>query len=457
MLKIYNTLSQQKETFTPLVAGQVSMYVCGMTVYDLCHIGHARVMVAFDVVSRYLRSSGYQVKYIRNITDIDDKIIRRANENGETFENLTERMIGEMWQDAETLGVLPPDEEPRATSHIDGILQMIQELIDLGYAYAVDNGDVYYRVRKFEGYGKLSGKILDELQSGARIQVGELKEDPLDFVLWKAAKPGEPAWKSPWGEGRPGWHIECSVMSRCCLGKTFDIHGGGPDLKFPHHENEIAQSEAANGEKFVNTWMHAGAVRVNNEKMSKSLGNFFTIREVLAQYDPEVVRYLLIGSQYRSPINYSVDALVEARDKLERLYTALRATPIAEQPAKGEWRERFTKAMDDDFNTPEALAGLFELVREINRGKQAGQDVSALAAELIAQGEMLGILQQDPDVFLQGGSNGDESAQIEVLIQQRADAKASKNWADADRIRDQLKEMNVVLDDGPQGTTWRKG
>ena len=456
-LALYNTLTKTKDTFKPLVGNQVRMYVCGMTVYDFCHIGHARVMVAFDVVARWFRHRGYDLTYVRNITDIDDKIIKRANENGETFEQLTERMIAAMHEDEARLNVLRPDQEPRASQHIEGMFSMIQTLIDKGYAYAPGNGDVYYRVGKFEGYGKLSRRKIEDLKIGARIEVDEAKQDPLDFVLWKAAKPGEPSWTSPWGEGRPGWHIECSVMSTCCLGNTFDIHGGGPDLVFPHHENEIAQSEAATGEQYAAAWMHAGAVRVDGEKMSKSLGNFFTIREVLEKYHPEVVRYLLVSSHYRSAINYSEDNLKEAKGALERFYIALKGLPDA-APAGGEaFAERFAAAMDDDFNSPEACAVLFEMVREVNRLKETDvAAAAALAASLRQLAEVLGVLQLDADTFLQAGAAGKvDAAEVEALIAARLQARADKNWAESDRIRDQLTSMGVVLEDGKGGTTWR--
>ncbi len=454
---IYNTLSKQKEPLRPLVDGQVRMYVCGMTVYDYCHIGHARVMVAFDVVTRWLRRSGYDVTYVRNITDIDDKIINRANENGEPFTALVERMIAAMHEDEARLNVLRPDIEPRATGHIDGMFTMIQSLIDKGYAYAPGNGDVYYRVGKFAGYGKLSRIKLDDLRSGARVEVGEAKEDPLDFVLWKAAKPGEPSWTSPWGEGRPGWHIECSVMSTCCLGDTFDIHGGGPDLVFPHHENEIAQSEAATGQTYAETWMHAGAVRVDGEKMSKSLGNFFTIREVLEKYPAEVVRYLLVSSHYRSPINYSEDSLKEAKGALERFYLALKGLERVE-PAGGEaFVERFAAAMNDDFNTPEACAVLFDMVREVNRLKTSDMQAAAgLAAQLRKLAEVLGVLQLEADEFLLAGSADKLApADIETMIAQRLAAREAKDWAESDRIRDELAEQGVILEDSKGVTTWR--
>jgi cysteinyl-tRNA synthetase len=461
MLKIHNTLINAKQAFQPLEPGRVRMYVCGMTVYDYCHLGHARVMVVFDVVYRYLRELGYQVSYVRNVTDIDDKIIKRANENGEPIGELTERFIGAMHEDSEALGILPPTAEPRATEHISEILSMIQALIDRGYAYLADNGDVYYSVSRFEGYGKLSGKDPEDLRAGARVEVGEAKRDPLDFALWKSAKPEEPHWDSPWGPGRPGWHIECSAMSTCCLGNHFDIHGGGMDLQFPHHENEIAQSEGATGEPFVNVWMHNGFVRVNEEKMSKSLGNFFTVREILEHYRPEEVRYFILTSHYRSPLNYDEEHLQNARSALNRFYTALRGLAAAE-PAGGEGFEgRFRAAMDDDFNTPEALAVLFDLVREINRVRDEDPDRAAgLAAVLRHLGAVLGILQDDPESFLRsaaGVSEGFSDEQIATLIGQRVQARKDRNWAEADRIRDQLQEGGILLEDGPQGTSWRRG
>ncbi|TVT54759.1 MAG: cysteine--tRNA ligase [Sedimenticola thiotaurini] len=460
MLKIYNDLSNQKQTFVPIEPGKVRMYVCGMTVYDLCHLGHARVMVVFDVVYRYLKAQGYDVTYIRNITDIDDKIINRAHENGEPFSDLTERFITAMHEDSDALGILSPDSEPRATSHIAEILSMIERLIEKGHAYVADNRDVYYSVGSFEGYGKLSGKSLEDLQAGARVDVDDQKRNPLDFVLWKAAKPGEPSWDSPWGEGRPGWHIECSAMSTCCLGDTFDIHGGGADLTFPHHENEIAQSEGATGKPFVNYWMHNGFVRINDEKMSKSLGNFFTVREILARYQAEEVRYFILTSQYRSPLNYDDEHLDNARGALTRFYTAMRGLPEAAPAAEGDYAERFNAAMDDDFNTPEALAVLFDLVREINRVRHEDTGHAAsLVAELRRLGGVLGILQDDPEQYLRGGdlASGLSDDEIESLIHQRQEAKMGKNWAEADRLRDALKEQGVVLEDSPQGTTWRRG
>ncbi|MGM0857267.1 MAG: cysteine--tRNA ligase [Pseudomonadota bacterium] len=461
-MQIYNTLTRRKEPFTPLEAGKVSMYVCGMTVYDYCHLGHARVMVAFDVITRYLRERGYDVNYVRNITDIDDKILKRADENNETITALTERMIAAMHEDEARLNVLPPSHEPRATGHVGDIIAMIETLVEKGYAYPADNGDVYYRVRRFADYGKLNNRQLDDMLSGARVDVDVHKEDPLDFVLWKAAKPGEAHWPSPWGDGRPGWHIECSAMSTCCLGDTFDIHGGGPDLTFPHHENEIAQSEAATGKTYVNTWMHAGAVRVDQEKMSKSLGNFFTIREVLAEHDPEVVRYLLVASHYRSAINYSLDSLVEARKSLTRFYTALDGVngddSVMDNEASSAYRERFTAAMDDDFNTPDALAALFDLARDLNRAKQEAPEKAApLAVELKRLAGVLGLLQQAPDAFLKGTQQHapaiSESA-IEAKIAERQAAKANKDFVQADAIRDELAEQGIILKDSREGTTW---
>ncbi len=461
MLKVYNDLTNQKEEFHSIRPGKVGMYVCGMTVYDLCHLGHARVMVVFDVVYRYLRASGYDVTYIRNITDIDDKIIKRANERGVPFPQLTAEFIQAMHEDADALGVLRPDSEPKATDHMGEILAMIERLIEQGHAYAAENGDVYYDVRSFPGYGKLSGKSIEDLQSGARVEPGDAKRDPLDFALWKAAKPDEPAWDSPWGRGRPGWHIECSAMSTKALGDTFDIHGGGADLTFPHHENEIAQSEGATGHPFVRYWLHNGFVRINEEKMSKSLGNFFTVREILERYRAEEVRYFILTSQYRSPLNYDDEHLDNARAALTRFYTALRGLPDA-VPAGGEsYETRFREAMDDDFNTPEALAVLFDLVREINRLKESDQiKAAALAAVLRELGGMLGILQDDPEQFLRGGAGSEDGLSdgaIETLIQQRLDARKEKNWGEADRIRDELQAAGILLEDGAQGTTWRRG
>ena len=460
MLQIYNTLTKKKAPFEPLQPGHINMYVCGITVYDYCHIGHARVMVCFDVITRYLRARGWNVKYVRNITDVDDKIIKRANENNEPVDQLTERMITAMHEDEDRLSVLRPDLEPRATAHIDDIITMVQTLIEKGYAYPAANGDVYYRVEKFATYGKLTNKNIEELRSGARIEVEEAKESPLDFVLWKSAKVGEVSWDSPWGAGRPGWHIECSAMSKCCLGDTFDIHGGGPDLPFPHHENEIAQSEAANGCTYVNTWMHAGPVRVNSEKMSKSLGNFFTIRDVLEKYNAEVVRFFLARVHYRSYIDYSEDSLKEARVMLERFYQALVGVELNETvqyPLVDEIEQAFFAAMDDDFNTPKAISVLFELVNELNKCKQTSpQQASALAAKLVELAGIIGLLQQEPDAFLKGDAKeGELTAEvIEQMIAERVEAKAAKDFAQADLIRERLAEQGVILKDSREGTTW---
>ncbi len=458
MLQIYNTLTKKKEVFTPIDPGKVRMYVCGMTVYDYCHVGHARVLVVFDMVVRYLRVRGFAVTYIRNVTDIDDKIIKRANENGESIDALTGRFIRFMHEDADALGVQRPDQEPRATRHIDGIIAMTRQLIERGFAYLAPNRDVYYRVRKFPDYGRLSGKSLGDLQVGARVEADEAKDDPLDFVLWKAAKPGEPFWDSPWGQGRPGWHIECSAMSTCCLGNHFDIHGGGLDLQFPHHENEIAQSEGATGEKFVNLWMHNGFVRINEEKMSKSLGNFFTIREVLKLYDPEVVRYFILASHYRSPLNYSDDSLEQAKSALTRLYTALKDLPEDAVAEGGDYERRFFEAMDDDFNTPVAVSVLFDLAHDLNKARAAGPDAAArLGAILRRLGGILGVLQRNPEDFLKGGSrDGLSNEEIETLIAGRLAARKARDWAESDRIRDALKAQGVLLEDGKHGTTWRR-
>ena len=458
MLSLYNTLTRQKEIFTPIEAGKARMYVCGMTVYDYCHLGHARVMVVFDMVSRWLRASGLDVTYVRNITDIDDKIIKRATENGESLQALTQRFIEAMNQDADALGIVRPDIEPRATDYVTEMHHLIAQLIANGKAYPAPNGDVYFAVRSFEGYGKLSGKSLEDLRAGERVEVDANKRDPLDFVLWKAAKSDEPAeakWASPWGEGRPGWHIECSAMSCAHLGEYFDIHGGGADLQFPHHENEIAQSEGAHGHAYVNYWMHNGFIRVDNEKMSKSLGNFFTIRDVLTQFDAEVVRFFILRAHYRSPLNYADAHLNDARHALTRLYTALKNVPPTAAPL--DWMQpypaRFQAAMDDDFNTVEAMAVLFELASEVN--KTGSGD---LAGQLYALGGVLGLLQRDPAVFLQGEevADGLDAAAIEALIVARREARAAKNWAEGDRIRDELTAAGIVLEDGAQGTTWRR-
>jgi cysteinyl-tRNA synthetase len=458
MLQIYNTMTRKKEVFTPIEENKIKMYVCGITVYDMCHIGHARVMVGFDMITRYLRHRGYDVSYVRNITDVDDKIIRRAAENDEPVDALTERMIQLMHDDEDRLNVLRPDQEPRATHHIGDILDMIQVLVDKGFAYAADNGDVYYRVNKFADYGKLTNRNLEDMQAGARVDVEDAKENPMDFVLWKSAKEDEVSWPSPWGHGRPGWHIECSAMSTCCLGNNFDIHGGGPDLPFPHHENEIAQSEAATGETYANTWMHAGAVRVDQEKMSKSLGNFFTIHEVLEKYNPEVVRYFLLSSQYRSPINYSEDGLKSARQSLERFYTALQDVEAAEVKPEGEYVERFKAAMDDDFNTPEAFAVLFDLARQLNIAKKESNSdlASELAGYLKLFGSVLGLFDQDAEVFLKGqaAEGGLSDEEIEVQIEARKQARKDKDFAESDRIRDELLAQGIVLKDAREGTSW---
>ena len=458
-LRIYNTLARAMQDFQPLVPGQVRMYVCGMTVYDYCHIGHARSMVAFDVVQRWLKHSGLQVTYVRNITDIDDKIIRRASENGESIRALTDRMVEALHQDADALGIERPQAEPRATDHVNGMLGLIAKLEHKGLAYRSANGDVNYAVRKFNGYGKLSGKSLDELHAGERVAVLDGKQDPLDFVLWKSAKPDEPAdakWDSDYGTGRPGWHIECSAMSCSLLGESFDIHGGGADLQFPHHENEIAQSEGAHGVPMARYWMHNGFINVDNVKMSKSLGNFFTIRDVFKQYKPEEVRFFVVRSHYRSPLNFSDQHLDDARASLKRLYTALQAVPAA--PMDIDWSQpyaqRFKMAMDEDFGTPEAVAVLFDLAAEVNR-TQSPQSSGLLKA----LGGVLGLLQSDPLVFLQaasGSAGADETAHIQALIAERAAAKAAKDFARADQIRQQLSDMGVVLKDSLQGTQWER-
>jgi len=458
VIQIYSTLTRKKAPFRPIMEGKVRMYVCGMTVYDYCHLGHARVLVAFDVITRYLRHRGYDVTYIRNITDIDDKIIARARENGEDFMALTNRMIDAMHEDEKALNVIPPTDEPRATDYVGQIIDMIQVLIDKGHAYPADNGDVYYAVSSFEGYGKLSNKKLEDLVAGARVQVDEAKKSPADFALWKGAKPDEVSWPSPWGDGRPGWHIECSAMSTCCLGNTFDIHGGGPDLMFPHHENEIAQSEAATGQHYVNYWMHAGAVRVNQEKMSKSLGNFFTIREILEKHPAEVVRYFLVSSHYRSQIDYSAESLDEASTALQKFYQALRGVTADQSVAETEHDKRFMAAMDDDFNTAGATTVLHAVAGELNRCKRAGDDAGASAAAGVLRrlGDVLGVLQQDPDSFLQGDTGELSAEQIEALIEQRKAAKKAREFAEADRIRDELAGKGIVLEDSREGTIWRR-
>jgi cysteinyl-tRNA synthetase len=467
MLRIHNTLTRRKEDFVPLEPGRVRMYVCGITVYDYCHIGHARMMLVFDLVARWLRASGYGLTYVRNITDIDDKIIRRAVQNGETIGALTTRFIAAMHEDLDALGVLRPDHEPRATEYVPQMLDIIGLLEKKGLAYATPDGDVDYAVRRFEGYGKLSGKSLDELRAGERVAVGDGKQDPLDFVLWKAAKPDEPAeakWASPWGAGRPGWHIECSAMSSALLGNTFDIHGGGADLQVPHHENEIAQSEGAHGGTFVRYWMHNGFVRVDDEKMSKSLGNFFTIREVLERYDPEVLRLFVLRAHYRSPLNYSDAHLDDARASLLRLYTALStgAAGAAQPAGEPDWTRpdgvRFREAMDDDFNTPVAVSVLFELAGEVNRSRDA-----AAERQLRALAGVLGLLGGDRDAVVRGGLLGRartadrlSDADIDARVAQRTEAKKARRFDEADRLRAELLEQGVVLEDGAGGTRWRR-
>ena len=471
-ITLYNTLTRQKEEFVPLNPENVRMYVCGMTVYDYCHLGHARVLVVFDMIARWLRQHGYPLTYVRNITDIDDKIITRANENGETIGELTARFIAAMNEDSDALGVLRPDIEPKATEHIGQMIAMIEDLVANGKAYPAPNGDVYYAVREFAEYGQLSGKSLDDLRAGERVDVDANKRDPLDFVLWKAAKPGEPSWESPWGNGRPGWHIECSAMGGELFGQTFDIHGGGADLQFPHHENEIAQSCGAHGglcghnaphaagkriNSHVKYWLHNGFIRVDNEKMSKSLGNFFTIRDVLKKYAPEVVRFFILRAHYRSPLNYSDAHLDDAKNSLARLYNTLgnvQAAEFAVREDANDYTRRFFAAMDDDFNTAEAMSVLFELANEANKTGSA-----ELAGCLKALGGTLGLLQDDPQHFLQsGGEEGGLSAdEIEALIAQRKTARETKNWAESDRIRDLLAEHKILLKDGTDGTTWTRG
>ena len=461
-LVIHNSETRSKAVFVPREGGEISLYVCGMTVYDYCHIGHARVMVSFDIITRWLRHLGFKVTYVRNITDIDDKIIARANENGESIDALTARFIAAMDEDAAALGTLRPDLEPKATDHVDDILRMVDTLVQKGHAYPAKNGDVYFNVSSFPRYGRLSNKKLDELQAGARVEVDDIKQNPMDFVLWKAVKPGEPSWASPWGQGRPGWHIECSAMSTCCLGNGFDIHGGGGDLLFPHHENEIAQSEAATGETYVNTWMHVGFVQVNAEKMSKSLNNFFTIREVLKQYHPEVLRYFIAASHYRSPLNYSDAALDQAKQALERFYATLGAllNASAGEPATtADYEARFAAAMNDDFNTPEALAVLYELVREANRCDKAGDATGAAQfANLLKRlGAILGLLQYEPEAFRQAGA-GDAAfiMEVEALIAEITAVRQAKNFQRSDEIRAQLQAMGVAVEFSREGIRWRK-
>jgi len=466
MLQIYNTLTRKKEVFTPINPGKVGLYVCGCTVYDLCHIGHARTYISFDNISRYLRFSGFDVNYVRNITDVEDKIINRAHENNETPDELTERTIGYMHEDFDALNIARPDIEPRVTTHMAEIIAMIETLVTKKHAYiagehaALGKGDVLFDVSSYADYGKLSGQDLEQLQAGSRVEVDETKNSPLDFVLWKSAKPGEPSWSSPWGEGRPGWHIECSAMNAKELGHHFDIHGGGSDLQFPHHENEVAQSCCALDTPYVNYWMHTGMVQIDQEKMSKSLGNFFTIRDVLAKYDAETVRFFLTTGHYRSQLNYSTDNLNQARSSLERIYTALRDINLPEDfvlDKQSAYVTQFSQAMDDDFNTPQAIAVLFEIAKELNVVKEDNPEQAViLAATLKALGGIIGLLQLEPSAFLQGQNDDDEVAVIEALIVQRNQARADKNWALADEARDKLNEMNIVLEDSAGKTTWRK-
>ena len=462
MLKIYNSLNKQKEEFKPIEPGKVRMYVCGMTVYDFCHVGHARVMVVFDMVARHLRNIGFDVTYVRNITDIDDKIIKRANENNESITDLTERFITAMNEDSDALGVMRPDSEPKATEHMDRIIDMVSQLIEKKHAYVGNNNDVYFDVSSFEDYGKLSGKNTEELRAGERVEVQDEKDDPLDFVLWKSAKPEEPSWPSPWGDGRPGWHIECSAMSTHCLGNHFDIHGGGQDLQFPHHENEIAQSVCCTNEAYVNVWMHNGFVRVDEEKMSKSLGNFFTVREVLKDYQPEVIRFFILSSHYRSPLNYSIDNLEEAKAALTGLYTSLReaVASVEAQPLQ-QYVDEFNAYMNDDFNTPKAISVLHELAKELNRcADKSSKEAIEFATTLKHFGRVLGLLEDDAQAFLQAksGSGDDELDEeaIQKLIDERSEAKSSKDYAKADEIRDYLVSKGISLEDTPNGTTWRR-
>lgn len=466
MLQIYNTLTRKKEIFTPINPGKVGLYVCGCTVYDLCHIGHARTYISFDNIARYLRFSGLEVNYVRNITDVEDKIINRANENNETTEALTERTIGYMHEDFDALNMARPNLEPRVTTHMAEIIAMIDTLVAKNHAYIAGDdsesgkGDVLFDVSSYGDYGKLSGQDLEQLQSGSRVEVDDSKNSPLDFVLWKSAKPGEPSWSSPWGEGRPGWHIECSAMNAKELGHHFDIHGGGSDLQFPHHENEVAQSCCALDTPYVNYWMHTGMVQIDQEKMSKSLGNFFTIRDVLAKYDAETVRFFLTTGHYRSQLNYSTDNLSQARSSLERIYTALRDVNVPEDfvlDKESSYVVQFSQAMDDDFNTPQAIAVLFEIAKELNVVKDNNTEQAIkLAATLKTLGGVIGLLQLEPSAFLQGQNDDDEVAVIEALIVQRNQARVDKNWALADDARDKLNAMNIVLEDSAGKTTWRK-
>lgn len=455
MLKIHNSLTRQKEEFTPLQPNKIGMYICGVTVYDYCHLGHARTYTAFDVILRYLRWRGFQVNLVRNITDIDDKIIKRANENKEDYSAVTKRFTQAMHEDFDALGLLKPDHEPRATEFISQMIALIQQIIAEKHGYVASNGDVYFDVRSFKDYGCLSHHNLEELESGARVEVVEVKKDPLDFVLWKLAKPGEPSWDSPWGKGRPGWHIECSAMSMQLLGAQFDIHAGGRDLIFPHHENEIAQTEAVTHKQFAKVWMHTGFLQIDKEKMSKSLGNFVTIRDVLKNHVPEVMRYFLLASHYRSPLIYSEDLLHQSKQSLVRFYTALRHLPATNKMADSHFKEKFIAAMDDDFNTPVALSVLFDLAHEIQRLRDTDINAAAEHGALLRHlGGVFGILQSDPEVFLQSGSAID-AAKVESLIAARKQARQDKNWAEADRIRKELDAMSVIIEDGANGTTWK--
>lgn len=455
MLQIHNTLTRQKEVFQPIHPGKVGIYVCGVTVYDYCHLGHARTYTSADVIVRYLRWRGYEVKHIRNITDIDDKIIKRANENKEDFNTVTQKFTQAMHEDFSALGLTPPDHEPRATEYIPQMIDVIQRIIANSHGYVGSNGDVYFEVRSFKNYGCLSHHDIEQLESGARVEVSEVKRDPLDFVLWKLAKPGEPSWESPWGKGRPGWHIECSAMAMDLLGEHFDIHAGGRDLIFPHHENENAQSQAALKTKFVNVWMHAGFLQMEKEKMSKSLGNFITIRDVLRDHEPEVLRFFLMSSHYRSPLIYAADALLQSRQSLARFYTALRFLPVAKPAEHTKYEEQFIAAMDDDFNTPVALSVLFDLAHEIQRLRDNNNDTAAALGALLKHlGNVIGLFQTDTEVFFQSGGSID-AAKVESLIEARQQARREKNWAEADRIRDELLSMCIAIEDGAQGTTWK--
>ncbi len=460
MLEIYNSLTNKKEKFEPIIPGKVGIYVCGVTIYDLCHIGHGRTFVCFDAIVRYLRYSGYDVKYVRNITDVDDKIIKRANENKESCESLTNRLTLEMYKDFDALGIARPDIEPKATAHIDDIINLVQTLIDNGNAYVASNGDVMFSIDSFKDYGRLSGQKLEDLKAGIRVNVEEAKRNPYDFVLWKMSKPGEPMWESPWGQGRPGWHIECSAMNSHYLGKVFDIHGGGSDLMFPHHENEIAQSCCAWHTDYVKYWMHSGMVMINKEKMSKSLGNFFTIRDLLAKYDGETLRYFLLSAQYRGQLNYSVENIEQSRAALQRLYTALRDLPEGVAPTDTDYEKRFKEAMDDDFNTPLTYSIFFEIAKEINLLRESDITKAAnLGALLRKLAGVLGLLTHDASSYLQGASGADDDldvSKIEALIQERQEARKNKDWARADKARDELTAMGIVLEDGAQGTIWRR-